>query len=155
ARGRRRRRHDRVRRRRGADRRAAGAGQEADGLGRVRPRPRGAARRHARAGPDVSGSAREVARRGVRRVEGEGAYATLALAGELARAELSPMDRGLATELAYGVLRQRSRIDRALEAMAPRGLGKLSPALRAVLRVAAYQLLFLDRIPAHAAVDDA
>jgi 16S rRNA (cytosine967-C5)-methyltransferase len=103
----------------------------------------------------VSGTARDVARRALRRVEGEGAYATLALGGELDRAQLSPADRGLATELTYGVLRHLTRLDRALEAMAPRGLDKLSPALRTVLRVAAYQLLFLDRIPAHAAVDDA
>lgn len=91
----------------------------------------------------------------LRRVEGEGAYATLALAGELSRAGLSGPDRGLATELAYGVLRQRGRIDRAIEALAPRGTASLSPALRAALRVATYQILFLDRVPSHAAVDDA
>jgi 16S rRNA (cytosine967-C5)-methyltransferase len=100
-------------------------------------------------------SAREVARRVVRRVEGEGAYVTLALTGELERSPLSPADRGLATELAYGVLRHKSRLDRALDSKAPKGTSKLSPAARAALRVAAYQLLFLDRVPAHAAVDDA
>src|SRR5262249_27202610 len=79
------------------------------------------------------------------------AYATLALGGALAG--LSPADRGLATELVYGVLRHRARLDRALAAHAPRGL-KLPPGGMAALRVAAYQLLFL-RVPAHAAVDDA
>ena len=99
--------------------------------------------------------AREVARRVVRRVDGEGAFLGLALAGELDRAALSPEDRGLATEIAYGVVRHRSRLDRALAAHAPRGLGKLSPAVRVALAAAAYQILFLDRVPAHAAVNDA
>ena len=95
-------------------------------------------------------TAREAARRVLRRVEQGQAYATLALGG--VQGGLSPADRGLATERVYGVLRHRARLDRALAAQAPRGL-KLPPGAMAALRVAAYQLLFL-RIPAHAAVDD-
>ena len=100
-------------------------------------------------------NAREVARRVVRRVDGEGAFVSLALAGELERSRLGPEDRALATEIAYGVVRHRTRIDRALAARAPRGLGKLSPGVRVALQAAAYQILFLDRVPAHAAVNDA
>jgi 16S rRNA (cytosine967-C5)-methyltransferase len=96
-------------------------------------------------------NARDVARRVLRRVD-EGAYATLALAGELAK--LAPADRGLATELTYGVLKQRRRIDHALAAYAPRGLDALDARVLDALRIAAYQILFL-RVPAHAAVDDA
>jgi 16S rRNA (cytosine967-C5)-methyltransferase len=96
-------------------------------------------------------NARDVARRVLRRVD-EGAYATLALAGELAK--LAPADRGLATELTYGVLKQRRRIDYALAAHAPRGIDKLDARVLDALRIAAYQMLFL-RVPAHAAVDDA
>jgi 16S rRNA (cytosine967-C5)-methyltransferase len=99
-------------------------------------------------------SARDLARQVLRRVEQGDAYATLALAGALARSRLSPADRALATELVYGVLRHRSRLDRALAAHAPRGLGGLPAPARIALRLAAYQLLFL-RVPAHAAVDDA
>jgi 16S rRNA (cytosine967-C5)-methyltransferase len=97
-------------------------------------------------------TAREAARRVLRRVEQGEAYASLALGGALG--ELAPADRGLATEIVYGVLRHRTRLDRALAAHAPRGIGGLSPIVRTALRVAAYQLLFL-RVPAHAAVDDA
>jgi 16S rRNA (cytosine967-C5)-methyltransferase len=97
-------------------------------------------------------NAREVARRVLRRVEQERAYATLALSGEIARAKLDPRDAALATEIVYGVLRREARIDRALTVLAPRGLG--NAATRIALRVAAYQLVFL-RVPAHAAVDDA
>jgi 16S rRNA (cytosine967-C5)-methyltransferase len=100
-------------------------------------------------------NAREVARRVVRRVDGEGAFVSLALAGELERSRLGAEDRALATEIAYGVVRHRTRLDRALAARAPRGLGRLSPGVLVALEAAAYQILFLDRVPAHAAVNDA
>lgn len=101
-------------------------------------------------------SGREVARRVLRRIATQGAYASLALDGELERARsLSDAERRLATELVYGVLRHDARIDRALVPLAPRGLGSLSPAALIALRVGAYQILFLDRVPDHAAVNDA
>lgn len=93
-----------------------------------------------------------MARRVLARVA-EGAYATLALDGELRRAGLADADRALATELVYGVLRWRLRLDRALEAMTPRGLSCDARTLDA-LRLGAYQLL-RTRVPPHAAVDDA
>lgn len=98
-------------------------------------------------------SARELARRVLARVERGGAWATLALDAELERSALDDRDRRLAAELVYGVLRHRSRLDRALAAHAD--LRRTPAAVVMVLRVAAYQLLFLDRVPAHAAVDDA
>jgi len=99
-------------------------------------------------------NARDVARQVLRRVEQGEAYATLALSGALGRSRLSPADRGLATEIVYGVLRHRTRLDRALAAHAARGLGGLSAPAKIALRVAAYQILLL-RVPAHAAIDDA
>ncbi len=68
---------------------------------------------------------------------------------------MSPEDRALATELCYGVLRRRERLDRALDAFAKNGTANLEPTVRIALRMAAYQILFLDRIPAYAAVNDA
>jgi 16S rRNA (cytosine967-C5)-methyltransferase len=98
-------------------------------------------------------TAREVARRVLDRVDKGGAWATLALDGELARSGLDERDRRLAAELVYGVLRHRTRLDHALAAYAE--LGRTPPKVRTALRVAAYQLLLLDRVPAHAAVNDA
>jgi 16S rRNA (cytosine967-C5)-methyltransferase len=98
-------------------------------------------------------TAREVARRVLARV-GEGAYATLTLGGELGRTRLSDADRALATELVYGVLKRRARLDWALGRLAPRGLQSIDARVLDTLRLGAYQILFL-RIPAHAAVDDA
>lgn len=97
-------------------------------------------------------SPRALARRVIARVDREGAWATLALAGELEHSGLDVRDRRLATELVYGTLRHRLRIDHALAAYAD--LGRAREPVRDALRVAAYQLLF-TRVPAHAAVDDA
>ena len=97
-------------------------------------------------------TARELARRVLDRVE-KGAWATLTLDAELARSGLDERDRRLASEIAYGVLRNRLRIDRALGAHAD--VSRAPPKVRTALRVAAYQLLFLDRVPPYAVVDDA
>ncbi len=98
-------------------------------------------------------TAREVARRVLDRVQTGNAWATLALDGELARAGLEERDRRLAAEIVYGVLRHRQRLDRALATHAD--LKRTPPRVLTALRVAAYQLLFLDRVPGYAAVDDA
>lgn len=100
--------------------------------------------------------ARDIAAVVVSRVERDRAYAAAALDAELERhPQLDPRERALATELSYGTLRVRAALLARLEPLAPRGLGKLDPLVRAHLLVAAYQLLLLERIPAHAAVDAA
>lgn len=96
---------------------------------------------------------RDVARRVLDRVERDNAWATPALDGELARAGLDERDRRLAAELVYGVLRHRTRLDHLLGEHAD--LKKTNSRVLMAMRVAAYQILFLDRVPAYAAVDDA
>lgn len=98
-------------------------------------------------------SPRDVARRVLDRIDKDKAWATPTLDGELARAGLDDRDRRLASELVYGVLRHKTRLDRAISAHAD--LKRTPPKVVGALRVAAYQLLFLDRVPAYAAVDDA
>ncbi len=66
----------------------------------------------------------------------------------------STADRGLVTELFYGVLRHRSALDWRLAACSQRPLARLAPPIRTLLRLGAYQLLFLSRIPASAAVNE-
>src|ERR1700759_3090291 len=67
---------------------------------------------------------------------------------------LSAVDRGLTTELVMGVLRWQSRLDEAISSAAGRPLSKLDPEVLTSLRLAAYQLRYLSRIPAHAAIND-
>jgi 16S rRNA (cytosine967-C5)-methyltransferase len=72
----------------------------------------------------------------------------------LARAikDLEPDDTRLAHELAAGVFRHRSELDRALEPAVARGIGSVRPDTLDLLRLGAFQLRSLDRVPAHAAV---
>jgi len=68
---------------------------------------------------------------------------------------LEPRDRGLLREVVLGTLRWLRRLDFVIEAASSRRLQAIDAPLRSPLRVAIYQLLFLDRIPAHAAVHEA
>lgn len=69
----------------------------------------------------------------------------------LARAALSPRDEALVTELVYGTLRHRAEIDWALSRFSRTPLQELPSRIRTVLRIGAYQILFLERIPPAAA----
>lgn len=100
-------------------------------------------------------SARDLALEVLRRVFTQGAFASAALRSAFDRArDLPQNDRALATELVYGVLRRRGHLDRAVSRMGKR-LKDLDPKIHDILRLGAYQILFLDRIPAHAAVSEA
>ncbi|HMU38738.1 MAG TPA: transcription antitermination factor NusB [Pseudomonadota bacterium] len=93
----------------------------------------------------------DVALRVLLRVE-DGAYSNLALSAEFAKTHLPDAERALATELCYGTLRQWHRIERALAAQTPRGLKALDPTAHTLLRLGAYQLLFMKAQP-HFVVD--
>lgn len=67
---------------------------------------------------------------------------------------LSAQDRGLATEVVMGVLRWQSALDAAIAAQSSQPLRKLDLEVLIALRIATYQLRFLSRIPANAAVNE-
>ncbi|MGA3032704.1 MAG: transcription antitermination factor NusB [Terracidiphilus sp.] len=77
---------------------------------------------------------------------------------ELLRADavsaLSSADRNLATALVLGVLRWQLWIDRQIRPLLKRPDAKLDPQVLIALRLGAFQMMFLDRIPAHAAIDE-
>jgi 16S rRNA (cytosine967-C5)-methyltransferase len=66
---------------------------------------------------------------------------------------LGDPDRRLVHELAAGVLRGQTALDARLAPLVPRGWASVAPELQEVLRLGAFQLTALDRVPAHAAVD--
>jgi 16S rRNA (cytosine967-C5)-methyltransferase len=68
---------------------------------------------------------------------------------------LSEQDRGLAFELVYGVLRHAVTLDWRLDQISRKPIARLPLNVATALRVAAYQLLYLDRIPESAAVNEA
>lgn len=85
------------------------------------------------------------------RVERDLAYATELLNSDR-NAKLSPSDHGLATELAMGVLRWRSVLDQKISAASSQALQRLDLEVLIALRLGIYQLQFLSRVPAHAAI---
>lgn len=101
-------------------------------------------------------SARSLAARVVTRVVDEGAFSSITLRYQLAASNLEGRDRGFATELVYGTITWLEPVDEALNAWMTQGLGSIPPLARAVLRVAAYELLRPNRPgAAHAVVDAA
>lgn len=88
----------------------------------------------------------------LRRVFEQGAFADRALPG--AAAGLSARDRALATRLVYGTIQRRATLDHVLTLLAAREASAIDPPLLAALRLGLYQLLYLDAVPAHAAVDE-
>jgi 16S rRNA (cytosine967-C5)-methyltransferase len=98
--------------------------------------------------------ARAVAHDILRRVETEDAFADVLLTHRLSGTALGPLDRALATELVYGVLVWQGRLDHHLGELLHDPLDRLEPSVRAALRLGLFQLLFLDRVPAYAAVDE-
>lgn len=82
-----------------------------------------------------------------------GAYADVALERALRGAGLSGADRGLATELAYGAIRRRLWLDAWLDRLGKVPARKQPPRLRWLLHVGLYQLFWMERIPAAAAVN--
>lgn len=101
----------------------------------------------------VISAARKIAFETLRRVEAEGAYATDVLHSEL-DASISVADAALATELTLGVLRWRGLLDFLLERLLKKPVARLDLPVALALRIGLYQLRFLERIPARAAVNE-
>ncbi len=74
---------------------------------------------------------------------------------EEARQGLDGRDRAFLLELVYGVLRNRARIDWLLDRFSAQPVSRTDIGTRNILRLAAYQLLFLDKVPPSAAVNTA
>lgn len=93
-------------------------------------------------------SARRIAVRVLQDVERSAGFSNRALSKQLERHPgLDPRDRGLATTLVYGVLRHRARLDAHIDTHAKRPKG-LKGETRQILRIAAYEMLDLQRAPA-------
>jgi 16S rRNA (cytosine967-C5)-methyltransferase len=87
------------------------------------------------------------------RVEQQGAYSSVLLA-RLTDTELSRPDRGLVQELVLGVLRSQGTLDYFIKQYSRREVARLDLPVRIALRLGLYQLRYLSRIPASAAVNE-
>jgi 16S rRNA (cytosine967-C5)-methyltransferase len=97
--------------------------------------------------------ARSAAYKILLRVQEQDAFASELLHSDLLQG-LSEADRGLCTEIVLGVLRWQSLLDLAIIASSDKQPKRLDPEVLIALRIAAYQIRFLDRIPARAAVNE-
>jgi 16S rRNA (cytosine967-C5)-methyltransferase len=82
------------------------------------------------------------------------AFARELLDERFSRAPMKPEDRRLTADLTYGVIRRLATLDAVLAAYSTRPLDELDPVVRQVLRLGVYQMLFLERVPQHAIVDE-
>jgi len=83
----------------------------------------------------------------------EGAYSGIILDRELEGVK-DKRDRALVTELVYGVLRQKKRLDYIIGRLSFKPLERIDRVVLLALRLGLYQLEFLDRIPARAAINE-
>src|SRR4051812_4136476 len=81
-----------------------------------------------------------------------GGWSAEALAAK--SAHLDARDAGLASDIVFGTLRRRGQLDVEITKLAGRPAAKLDEPVRIALEMALYQMRFLDRVPAHAAVND-
>lgn len=98
--------------------------------------------------------ARKAAFQALRRIELESAFSSfLSMAPDFQR--LSSRDKGFAYELVLGVLRRRATLDWMLRELRGEDPATLSPELLLILRAGLYQIVFMERVPAYAAVSEA
>lgn len=90
----------------------------------------------------------------VRRVFEQDAWADRALHAEAQRLGLDPRERALATRLSYGTVQRAATLDHLIERLAERPVAALDGAVLAALRLGLFQLGYLDRVPARAAVGE-
>ena len=88
------------------------------------------------------------------RCESDTLYSNLILDTAIRRNKLSDADRGLLTALVYGTLEKRITLDYLIDALSDRPADKLDAEVRLCLHLGLYQLRFMDRIPAHAALNE-
>lgn len=89
------------------------------------------------------------------KIEKEGAFSNLAVGDYLKESQLEAIDRALASALIYGVLDRKITLDAVLSRFMKTPLKKTAPFTLQVLRTALYQIMFMDKIPESAAVNEA
>lgn len=99
-------------------------------------------------------NSREVALNIINRVLIEGAYSNLVLSNELNEADLNEKDRALVTELVYGTIRRKKTLDMIISNYI-KDISLMDERVLNILRMAIYQMHFLDKVPEFAACNEA
>ena len=99
-------------------------------------------------------NSREIALNIVSRVLDEGAYSNLVLSKELNESNLDDKDRALVTELVYGTIRRKNTLDTIISNFV-KDIKLMDKKVLNILRIAIYQMHFLDKVPEFAACNEA
>jgi 16S rRNA (cytosine967-C5)-methyltransferase len=105
--------------------------------------------------PTLYRGARGTAVKILNRVERTDSYLDKLVDVELKSSDLNDLDKGLLTEIVHGVLRWQNKLDWVLNGFSHGNFAKSEINVKNVLRVALYQIMFLERIPHAAAVNEA
>ncbi len=100
-------------------------------------------------------TARSAAADVVNQILAEGAYTNIAVNNFLRKHVMEEQERKFFTELVYGTVKAVGTIDWYLQQCLTRPLSKIEPMILSVLRISAFQILYLERIPAAAACNEA
>lgn len=98
--------------------------------------------------------AREVSLQCLILAEKRNAWSDISLRNAIRQAQFSARDAGLCTRLTYGVLQNQMLLDWHIDRLSSRPSEQLDTGVRNAIRLGLYQLLFLDRVPPHAAVNE-
>lgn len=97
---------------------------------------------------------RSIAVKVLDRITKEGAYSNIVLSNELNNSDLSDKDKALATEIVYGTLRRLKSLDMIIGSFV-RDMKIMDKTILNILRIAIYQMQFLDKVPSYAACNEA
>jgi len=86
--------------------------------------------------------------------ERDGRYSNLEINSAIGRSDMTPADRGLYTRLVYGVIEKKLTLDHIIGQYSRIAAADLDPDVLNALRMGLYQLLWMDRVPDHAAVSE-
>ena len=98
--------------------------------------------------------ARHAAVTALLRIQEQGGYSNIVLDELLEHSSLSQSERAMTVRLVYGVTERRLTIDYLLNKTSATPVKQMTPAVREILRVGVYQLIFADGVPAFAAINE-
>lgn len=99
-------------------------------------------------------SSRQIAFDVLNKIQRDNSYSNLLLDNVLDEYDLSVQDKNFTSALVYGVIERKITLDYQLSLYLSQPLKKLKPQVLTILEIGAYQLLFMDKVPASAAVNE-
>ncbi|MEE1321333.1 MAG: 16S rRNA (cytosine(967)-C(5))-methyltransferase RsmB [Acutalibacteraceae bacterium] len=97
---------------------------------------------------------RQIAFEALLKTEKQGAYSNITIDSFLTKTKLDTRDKSFVSALFYGVIERKLTIDYQLQLYLDKPIKKLKPEVLSILRMGAYQILFMDKVPASAAVNE-